>query len=122
MSGREGKHDKSSGGFTGRSTRGDPRHAPDPGLHWVIVGGESGPGARPFHLAWARSIVAQCKAAGVPVFVKQFGARAETDLVRDLNGHEARGPRWLVFKDKRGGDMSEWPEDLRVREFPEGLL
>lgn len=41
------------------------------GLHWVIVGGESGPGARPCDLAWIRGIVGQCKAAGVPVFVKQ---------------------------------------------------
>jgi protein gp37 len=47
-------------------------------LDWVIVGGESGPGARPFDLAWARSIVQQCQAAGVPVFVKQLGASAAT--------------------------------------------
>ena len=45
------------------------------GINWVIVGGESGPGARPFDLAWARSIVAQCDAADVAVFVKQLGAR-----------------------------------------------
>jgi protein gp37 len=45
------------------------------GINWVIVGGESGPGARPFDLAWARSIVAQCDAAGVPAFVKQLGAQ-----------------------------------------------
>ena len=87
-------------------------------LDWVIVGGESGAGARPLDLAWARSIVQQCQAAGVPVFVKQLGARAETDSMADLNGHLARGPRWLVLKGK-GGDPSEWPEDLRVRQFPE---
>ncbi len=39
----------------------------------MIVGGESGPGARPLELAWVRSIVAQCSAANVPVFVKQLG-------------------------------------------------
>lgn len=44
-----------------------------PRLDWVIVGGESGPGARPLELAWVRSIVAQCSAANVPVFVKQLG-------------------------------------------------
>ena len=44
-------------------------------IAWCIVGGESGPGARPFDLAWARSIVAQCDAAGIPVFVKQLGAQ-----------------------------------------------
>ena len=42
-------------------------------LDWVICGGESGPGARPMHPEWARSIREQCKAAGVPFFFKQFG-------------------------------------------------
>jgi protein gp37 len=42
-------------------------------LDWVIVGGESGPGARPMHPAWARSLRDQCKAAGVPYFFKQRG-------------------------------------------------
>jgi protein gp37 len=41
------------------------------GIEWVIVGGESGPGARPCRVEWIRSIVEQCKAAGVPCFVKQ---------------------------------------------------
>ena len=41
---------------------------------WAIVGGESGPGARPFDLAWLESVVDQCRAAGVPVFVKQDSA------------------------------------------------
>ena len=117
---QEGGHDQWSDEFTGRSTPGDRRHAPDAGLHWVIVGGESGPGARPLHLAWARSLVAQCRDAGVAVFVTQLGGRAETNVVRDLNGHDAGGERWLVSRGKRGSDMSEWPEDLRVREFPDG--
>jgi hypothetical protein len=43
------------------------------GIDWVIVGGESGAGARPFNVAWARSIVEQCKAAGAACFVKQLG-------------------------------------------------
>src|SRR5207253_1946406 len=43
-------------------------------VDWVICGGESGPGARPMDLAWARSLVTQCKAAGVACFVKQFGS------------------------------------------------
>jgi protein gp37 len=46
-----------------------------PAISWVIVGGESGPGARPFDLAWSRSIVAQCREAGVPAFVKQVGSQ-----------------------------------------------
>lgn len=44
-------------------------------LNWIIVGGESGPGAREFDLAWARSIVAQCRAAGVAMFIKQDSGR-----------------------------------------------
>lgn len=44
-------------------------------IDWIIVGGESGPGARPFDLAWARSTVKQCADAGVACFVKQLGAR-----------------------------------------------
>jgi protein gp37 len=43
------------------------------GLGWVIVGGESGPGARPMHPAWARTIRDQCQTAGVPFFFKQWG-------------------------------------------------
>ena len=44
------------------------------GLDWVIVGGESGPGARPMHPDWARSLRDQCQEAGVPYFYKQHGA------------------------------------------------
>lgn len=77
----------------------------DLGIHWVIVGGESGPGARPFALEWARSIVAQCKSAGVSVFVKQLGSKpTDGSLVR--------------LRNRKGGDMTEFPEELRVREFP----
>lgn len=81
-----------------------------PAIGWVIVGGESGPGARPCHVAWVREIVGQCKEAGVPVFVKQLGAAA-SDPVNGLAS-------WRL-RDRKGGDMSEWPEDLRVREMPE---
>lgn len=45
----------------------------DPGIDWIIVGGESGPGARPMHPDWVRSIRDQCKAAEVPFFFKQWG-------------------------------------------------
>lgn len=48
------------------------------GIHWVIVGGESGPGARPMEVDWVRSIRAQCDAAGVPFFYKQKGARSSS--------------------------------------------
>jgi len=84
-----------------------------PALHWVIVGGESGGGARPFDLAWARSIVEQCKAAGVACFVKQLGAAPE------LHGHAFNEVHVNIIRDRKGGDPSEWPEDLRVRQWPE---
>lgn len=85
-------------------------------LDWVIVGGESGPGARPCDVAWVRSIVQQCQAAGVPVFVKQLGQRPVTDSAAWEEGLPAYRK---VLKDRKGGNMEEWPEDLRVRQFPE---
>jgi len=84
------------------------------GINLAIVGGESGPRSRPFALEWARSIVGQCKAAGVAVFVKQLGAKPYEGLLRSDRNYQ----RLLRLKDKKGGDMSEWPEDLRVRELP----
>jgi protein gp37 len=109
----------------GAMTVGTPFDPPEgvdtsyPWIDWVIVGGESGGKARPFNLAWARDLVAQCKSASVPVFVKQMGARPVI-TVRDENctaqdsAHDVR----LTAKDRKGGDWSEWPEDLRVREVP----
>lgn len=90
-----------------------------PQLDWVIVGGESGHGARPLNIEWVRSIVAQCKSAGTACFVKQLGARAidPATLGLALISNNRHGKSFL--RDRKGGDMSEWPEDLRVREFPE---
>lgn len=70
--------------------------APVPKLDWVIVGGESGPGARPMHPDWARSLRDQCAAAGVPFFMKQLS-----------------GPGGRAVK-----DIALFPEDLQIREFP----
>jgi len=58
----------------------------DPGLDWVIVGGESGPGARPMHPDWARSVRDQCVAAGVPFFFKQWGGVRKKETGRVLDG------------------------------------
>jgi protein gp37 len=93
-----------------------------PALDWIIVGGESGRGARPFDVEWARSTVAQCKAAGVACFVKQLGAKPFDSMqhVRvDVRSKQALTSNHLSLKDRKGGDMSEWPEELRVRQFPE---
>lgn len=76
-----------------------------PPLDWIIVGGESGPGARPCDVSWIRSIVEQCRAANVPAFVKQLGSRP------------VDGAAFRMY-DRKGGDPAEWPEDLRVREMP----
>lgn len=97
------------------------------GLNWVVVGGESGPRARPCDVGWIRSIKSQCWEAGVPVFVKQLGAKPYAPE----GSHAAN--EWAAFRGDaimddigqihtihhKGGDMAEWPEDLRVREFPE---
>ena len=93
-------------------------------VNWVIVGGESGHHARPFDVAWARSIVAQCREAGVAPFVKQLGALPQDhgtgiDWPEGVSFREGVGPgSRVVLRDPKGGDMSEWPADLRVREFP----
>ena len=91
------------------------------GIDWVIVGGESGPGARPCDIGWIRSIVGQCQAAGVAVFVKQLGSKPYDAMEAWQNPLEGADeePRWLRLRDRKGGELDEWPEDLRVREFPE---
>lgn len=101
----------------------------DPGLDWIVVGGESGPGARPFDLAWARSVIEQAKGTGCRVFVKQLGAKPIADHanVRGLrfgqldprdHGHGDDHVRVRLAHGK-GADPSEWPTDLNVREWPE---
>jgi protein gp37 len=101
---------------------------------WIIAGGESGPGARDCDLAWLRGAVAQGKAAGVPVFVKQLGARPGICWRRSagpvpaaaIDAHLCAGgsepeDEWdpLTLNNPKGGDMAEWPADLQVREFPQ---
>ena len=56
------------------------------GIDWVIVGGESGPGARPMRMEWVTDIRDQCLAAGVPFFFKQWGGVAKKRAGRKLEG------------------------------------
>ncbi len=56
------------------------------GIDWVIVGGESGPRARPMRREWVTSILDQCEAAGVPFFFKQWGGVRKKKAGRELNG------------------------------------
>lgn len=81
---------------------------PFPGVDWVIVGGESGHGARPCALRWIQSIVDQCQLACVPVFVKQLGARPINEV----------GATYILTHPKGGGELEYWPAPLRVRELP----
>lgn len=76
-------------------------------INWVVCGGESGSGARPCNIAWVRSLVRQCQDADVPVFVKQLGSNCQI-----LPGLAFK------YKDKKGGNIDSFPEDLKIREFP----
>lgn len=94
-------------------------------IDWIVIGGESGPHARPFDVAWARSTIAQCQAAGVACFVKQMGARPRVAEASRLAALWAAMPGGRVddcggihLRDRTGADPAEWPEDLRVREWP----
>ncbi len=120
------------------------------GIDWIIVGGESGPHARPFNIEWARSTIKACREAGVACFVKQLGAkpyrahpittlhencpplwmgrwqRVGAECRHDQDGPDVaprapatyRPAATLAFRDSKGGNSMEWPEDLRVREYP----
>jgi len=92
------------------------------GIGWVICGGESGPGARPMHPDWARSLLRQCQAAGVPYFFKQWGeycspSQMPPDTFREWDiqhGTEIWDdePRWRVGKKAAGRilDGRMWDE------------
>jgi len=104
-----------------------PRHQleGEAGLHWIIVGGESGNEARPFDLAWAREVIYECGIAEVPVFVKQLGSHPMTRLSPSaelaLKAFGGRGQGRLEpmrFRSRKGGDVTEWPAGLAVRQIP----
>lgn len=76
-------------------------------VDWVVTGGESGSRARPYDMDWARSLIADCRAAEIPIFVKQLGR----------NPHRGGVP-FLPPLTGKGADPREWPPDLRVQEYP----
>lgn len=96
-------------------------------LDWVIVGGESGRAARPLRIQWIRDLVKQCAVASLPVLVKQLG---QFPLWDGMSGPDERWPAntrhfdtghgefQMELRDKKGGDWSEWPDDLKVRQWP----
>ncbi len=99
------------------------------GISWVIIGGESGQHARPFDVAWARDLLQRCREAGTAPFVKQLGSHVIWDGISrpgeywpsDTRTEDRMiGQGWRVhLRDRAGGNMSEWPDDLKVRDFPE---
>lgn len=97
-------------------------------LDWVIVGGESGRNARPCDVEWIRSLVGQCKAAETACFVKQLGANIVDHEATAAYGC-AKEKCWpisvssvghkILLRHPKGANQTEWPEDLRVRQFPD---
>jgi protein gp37 len=75
-------------------------------VNWVIIGGESGKNARPFHLEWAQDLIKQCREAGVKVFMKQVG------------GNAFYHGKPFKTKSRAGSDPTEWPEWAQIQEFP----
>lgn len=105
-------------------------------LHWVIVGGESGPKARPMHPRWVRNIQAQCHEAGAPFFFKQHGAWIHEDelgewhtpgAVNGMTGYERNDWEdgtcsWKVGKKEAGRflcgrEWSEFPESKTTEDY-----
>jgi protein gp37 len=76
-------------------------------IHWVIIGGESGGSARPFDIERLYHLLDQCQQQGIPVFVKQLGANPL------YNGSP------FSITHKAGADISEFPCDLAIQDFPE---
>jgi len=74
-------------------------------IDWVVVGGQSGPGARTTHLDWIESVVRQCQEAGIPVYVKQLGA------------YYYDGTNIIQPRHRRGADIETFPRHLRIREM-----
>lgn len=81
-------------------------------IHWIIIGGESGAGARPFAIAAAWELLQQARRLRIKVFMKQFGARP-------VDSGPGGVERPLKLKERVAGtDMAEWPRKFRVRQFP----
>lgn len=96
-------------------------------LSLAIFGGESGPKAKPCHIDWIRNGIAQCRKSKAAPFVKQLGSNVITSGCSGPGQHWPRSTGLLDtglghfrkhLVHSKGGDPQEWPEDLRVREFP----
>ena len=94
---------------------------------WVIVGGESGPEARPCDLDWIADIVYECHRVGVPCFVKQLGSNPKKYYRQGEFGTlidgvtpcpTESGMSGYLTEDPKGGQAEEWPQHLRIQQFP----
>jgi len=77
-------------------------------IHWVIVGGESGPGARECRYEWIERIVVDCRNFAIPVFVKQLGS--------NFSGYSF--PTDWLRTDKKFGNIERFPTSIGIREYP----
>jgi protein gp37 len=102
------------GGFTNHSNMRRDGHGL---IDWVIVGGESGPGARPMHPDWARSLRDQCVAAGVPYFFKQWGEHECTVAAEDFAGYAADADMGMI-RDAAARCEIVWPDGRRLTPKP----
>jgi hypothetical protein len=105
-------------------------------IHWAIFGGESGSKARPCNPRWIRRALTQLQDCGVKCFVKQLGSYVvipndafdqwpDADRLADTVPANSWGNMQgdlvrIRLRDRKGADMAEWSEDLRVRDFPGG--
>lgn len=104
-----------------------------PAIHWVIVGGESGHGARPMHPDWVRSLRDQCQAADVPFFFKQWGewmptdswdANLKSEIVLNPDGEEmvvTTNPKAVVMRKVGKSKAGRTLDGVEHNEFPKQL-
>ncbi len=99
-------------------------------LDWLIVGGESGDWARPCDINWIRSLIEQGRSGEVDVWVKQLGSFVIDNCSRSRCLWPAMtefkmqpdGQCRVLLKHPKGGDVSEWPEDVKVFQRPKGVV
>jgi protein gp37 len=87
-------------------------------IEQIVTGGESGSGARPYDVEWARNTIRQCRESKIAAFVKQFGSNPLCHVKKNSDGR-VELPLLLGKSVNYKWDQPEcWPEDLRVQEFP----
>jgi protein gp37 len=88
-----------------------------PTLDWVVLGGESGPGARPMHPDWVRGVRDQCQAAGVPFFFKQWGEWRQSDRTDEFRSSSLLDVGRYIWRD---GFTAGWTGPFNGRRLDDG--